>query len=234
MQLIRAVRTVLFYFAMFVLTLFFGVAMKILCRLPMLWCHAIVRFYARLFMLLLYFFCSIRSRIEGLEHLPAGPVVVLAKHQSAVEIAMLVIHLPRVVLVSKRELLRIPLLNWILLSVNYIYIDRQSPRAALRQLLQLGCERLANNFWVTLFPEGTRRAPQEPTHYNIGGVCLAERAGVPVLPVAVNTAQCWPRKSWIKCPGEVSLIIGPPISTDECDVRDVLEQTQTWIESHTK
>ena len=66
--------------------------------------------------------------------------------------------------------------------------------------------------------------------YGMSGALLAEAAGLPIVPVAHNAGDYWPRRSWFKRRGTIRVVIGPPIATAGVDPRAVNERTQRWIE----
>ncbi|MEY3200941.1 MAG: hypothetical protein RIR70_491 [Pseudomonadota bacterium] len=174
--------------------------------------------------------CGVRYRVEGREHMPATPAVILCKHQSAWETIALQGIFPPHVYVFKRELLSIPFFGWGLASLPMIAIDRGAGKGALAQVVEQGRERLAEGFWVVLFPEGTRVPPGKMARYKIGGAWLAAETGTPVLPVAHNAGECWPRNSFLKYPGEVVVSIGPPIHAEGQSAEAINAAAQAWIE----
>lgn len=102
---------------------------------------------------------GIGYRVIGAENLPRKPAVILSKHQSAWETLAFQVIFPPQVLVLKRELLWIPFFGWGLALASPIAIDRGSGYRALRRMVELGRERLAQGFWIAIFPEGTRLPP---------------------------------------------------------------------------
>lgn len=176
--------------------------------------------------------CGIDHRVEGRERLPREPAVVLSKHQSAWETLAFQQIFPPQAWVLKRELLWIPFFGWGLAASRPVAIDRHAGRRALDEVVRQGRERLAQGLWVVVFPEGTRMAPAQRGHYNPGGAMLAVRAGVPVVPVALNSGDHWPRRSFLKRPGTITVVIGPPIDTRDRKPRDVSRQAEEWIESN--
>ena len=168
--------------------------------------------------------------VEGLEHLPPRPAVILAKHQSAWETMAFQLIFPPQVYLLKRELLWIPFFGWGLAAMSPIAIDRARGRAALRRLAARGAERLAQGFWIVVFPEGTRTAPGRRRRYQLGGAWLAARTHAPVVPVAHNAGLVWPRNSFLKRPGLITVRIGPVIDATGRTAEAINTLAETWIE----
>ncbi len=174
---------------------------------------------------------GIRWQVKGWENLPDGPAVVLSKHQSAWETMFFAAHLPKdVCFVYKRELHRIPFIGWGLAQLRMIPIDRAKGRDAVDQVIRVGKLRLEEGRWPLLFPEGTRIAPGQAGRYKAGGVLLARSAGVPIIPIAHNAGECWPRRSFLKKPGMITVSIGPLIPTSGASASTVNSQVEKWIE----
>lgn len=176
--------------------------------------------------------CGVRWRITGLEHVPAeGPAVLLCKHQSAWETLALPALLPRpLAYVFKRELLRIPCFGWALGSLDMIHINREQRLAAARLVEKEGRRLLDEGVLVTLFPEGTRVARGQRGKYLSSGAQLAVKCGVPVVPIAVTSARCWPPRGFVKQPGVVEVSIGAPIATEGRKATEVMAEVEQWIE----
>jgi 1-acyl-sn-glycerol-3-phosphate acyltransferase len=81
-----------------------------------------------------------------------------------------------------------------------------------------------------VFPEGTRVAPGEKRRYAIGGAMLAAHSGAPVIPIAHNAGEYWPRRSFLKLPGTVRLVIGPPIPSAGRRADEINTDAERWIE----
>ena len=174
---------------------------------------------------------GIRYRVEGLEHLPSQPAIILAKHQSAWETLAFQLIFPPQVLVLKRELLWIPFFGWGLALMSPISIDRSKGTSALKRMLAQGRERLSQGFWIAIFPEGTRVAPGTRGEYRVGGAWLAVKTGALVVPVAHNAGWFWRRNAFIKRPGTVTVLIGEPISPEGLTPEALNAQVEEWIES---
>lgn len=175
--------------------------------------------------------CGLDYRIEGLEHVPDEPSVVLCKHSSVFETYAQLVTFPRQTWVLKRELKWIPLFGWGLALMKPIAIDRGAGRRAVTQVIRQGRERLAEGTWVTVFPEGTRVAPGQTKKYGISGAALAAEVGCRVVPVAHNAGDFWPRRGVTKRPGLIRFCIGPPIEAAGRNAKDINAEVQAWIEA---
>lgn len=187
--------------------------------------------YNHVLMWLMRHVLGIRYVIEGLEHLPAGPAIILAKHQSAWETIVFLCVFPPVSPVIKQELLKIPFFGWGFSLLNPIAIDRSAGREALKQIVKQGREKLAQGFWVLVFPEGTRVAPGEKGRYGIGGGWLAADTGAPIVPIAHNAGEVWPKNAFIKHPGTVTVRIGPAIDSTGKSAAELTRAVEAWIET---
>lgn len=175
--------------------------------------------------------CGVHVKITGAENLPAGPCVILAKHQSQWETFYLQVMKRPVVTVLKKELLKVPFFGWGLRLMQPIAIDRSNPKLALRYVQEEGVRRLQQGQSIIVFPEGTRTPPGQIGTYARSGAELACRAGVPIIPVAHNAGHCWPAKKFLKYPGTVHMVIGAPIDTTGGNSRALTEQVKDWIET---
>jgi 1-acyl-sn-glycerol-3-phosphate acyltransferase len=174
--------------------------------------------------------CAVHYRVEGRENIPAENGIVLCKHQSAWETLALQRIFPAQVWVLKRELLWVPFFGWALALLEPIAIDRGAARKAVKQLVTEGKKKLAEGRWVIIYPEGTRTAPGTRGKYALGGALLAEHSGYPVVPVAHNAGECWPRRSFLKRPGTIRVVIGAPIATEGRKAQDINREAEEWIE----
>lgn len=227
-------RSLLFLLLKTLLTIPFGLLVLLAFPLSPLPRYRLITLWGRMVIWLARLTVGIRHRVVGLEHLPAGPAVIMAKHQSAWETIAFQQIFPPLSFVLKKNLLYIPFFGWGLALFSPIAIDRAAGREALKQIEAQGRQRLKTGFWVLIFPEGTRMAPGETGKYQVGGAWLAVKAGVPVVPVAHNAGQCWPKNAFIKRPGEIVVEIGPTIQTEGRKATDVLTETESWIEDAMK
>jgi 1-acyl-sn-glycerol-3-phosphate acyltransferase len=173
---------------------------------------------------------GIAYEVTGWENVPTRPAIIMAKHQSAWETLFIESRFPDQCWIVKRELLWLPFVGWGLMAIRCIAIDRRSGNTAREQIVRQGAERLKEGIWVTIFPEGTRVAPGKRGRYGIGGSLLATRTGAPILPIAHNAGEFWPRYAFRKKAGVIKVVIGPLIETAGRDVLSVNNQVEAWIE----
>jgi 1-acyl-sn-glycerol-3-phosphate acyltransferase len=176
--------------------------------------------------------CGIRYQIKGIENLPDAPVILLSKHQSAWETIFLLAYMPRpLVFVLKRSLLFVPFFGWALGLMQMIPIDRSQGKNAFQKVVAHSRKRLAGGQWIIMFPEGTRILVGQKGKYKSGGTRLAIETGVPVVPIALNSGECWPKNSFVKKPGLVTVSVGRPISPDGQSPEEMMRRVEDWIES---
>lgn len=174
--------------------------------------------------------CGLSYQVEGLENVPKDrAAIILSKHQSAWEtIALRQVISPQTA-VLKKSLLQIPFGGWALATLKPIAIDRSNQKEALKMLLEQGTERLQEGLFVLIFPEGTRVAPGAYKKFNAGGAMLAHKSGFPVIPLAHNAGEFWPRNSFLKYPGVIKVKIGPVIETDGKGTKEINAEAEAWI-----
>jgi 1-acyl-sn-glycerol-3-phosphate acyltransferase len=177
---------------------------------------------------------GIQNRVTGMENLPStelGSCVLLVKHQSTWETFSMVTLMPHpLAFVFKKELLYVPFFGWAMSRMDMIHIDRSQRAQAFNKVVAQGKRLMAQGVWVIMFPEGTRIPRGQQGVYKSGGTRLAIDTGAPVIPVAVTSAKCWPRKAFIKKPGIVDISIGKPIASAGRQPDELMREVEAWIE----
>jgi 1-acyl-sn-glycerol-3-phosphate acyltransferase len=192
--------------------------------------YSAARWWVDSVLCLLRWLCRLDYVVEGREHLPGNNSIVLMKHSSAWETLAQLRIFPPQTWVLKRELMWVPVFGWVLALLKPIAIDRKGGSAAVQQVIEQGQERLRDGLWIVIFPEGTRVPMGQKRRFGMGGALLAAAAGRPIVPVAHNAGEFWPRRGWLKKPGTIRVVIGPPIATAGVEPRAVNERAQRWIE----
>ncbi|WP_137917427.1 lysophospholipid acyltransferase family protein [Hydrogenophaga sp. 2FB] len=178
---------------------------------------------------------GIRNHVIGFENLPVGstaPAILLLKHQSTWETFCMPALMPHpLAYVFKKELLYVPFFGWAMGRMDMIHIDRSKRAQAFNKVVEQGQRLLNQGTWVIMFPEGTRIARGQKGQYKNGGTRLAVETGAPVIPIAVTSAKCWPRKAFIRKPGTVEFSIGKPIPSAGRQPDELMREVETWIEA---
>jgi 1-acyl-sn-glycerol-3-phosphate acyltransferase len=228
------VRSVIYFVAMVITVVLFGLLIALLGRfMPGDFSDVVATRWGRVNLWLQRVICGLRYEIHGLEYLPAdGPCIIMAKHQSTWEtIGLRGIFKPQQSWVLKKELMQLPIFGWALRFVKSIPIDRSAGRRAVIEVVKQGTARLAEGRYVIIFPEGTRTAPGQRRKYGMGGGVMAQRSGVPVIPIAHNAGVFWRRRGVKKYPGIIQLIIGPPIGSIGKQAAEITQEVEDWIEA---
>ena len=159
-------------------------------------------------------------------------VLLAPKHQSTWETFAFPAIMPHpLAYVFKRELLWIPFFGWAIGRMDMIHIDRSNRAQAFNKVVEQGQRLLNQGTWVIMFPEGTRIPRGQKGTYKSGGTRLAVETGAPVIPIAVTSAKCWPRKAFVKKPGTVEFSIGKPIPSAGRQPDELMREVEDWIEA---
>jgi 1-acyl-sn-glycerol-3-phosphate acyltransferase len=228
------IRSLLFWIGFIVNTGIFGSLILVLFFMPSSFRLQLARLWSITNNFLLKVFCGIDFVVEGRENLVRSNAIILSKHQSTWETLSLHSFTPLARWVFKRELMYIPVFGWALALTDPIALNRGAGRAAIKELIKKGTQKLNDGKWLILFPEGTRTAPGKTHKYKIGGSLLAEKSGYPVIPIAHNAGEYWPRHSFIKWPGTIKVVIGPAIESKGRSANEINEDVYNWIENTMK
>jgi 1-acyl-sn-glycerol-3-phosphate acyltransferase len=115
--------------------------------------------------------------------------------------------------------------------LDMIHIDRSKRAEAWAKVAEQGVRLMSEGVWVIMFPEGTRTPRGAQGAYKSGASRLAVASGVPLVPIAVTSAQCWPRKSFLLRPGIIDISIGRPIPAAGRDADELMRDVERWIEA---
>ncbi|MFC7553860.1 lysophospholipid acyltransferase family protein [Pseudoroseomonas wenyumeiae] len=155
--------------------------------------------------------CGIHVRVTGREHLPTGPAVLAAKHQSAFDTIVWLALLPDPVYVLKQELLRIPVWGTLARKYGAVAVDRAGGATALKRMVREAGAAAAEGSQIIIFPEGTRTSPGQRVPYLPGVVALGAAVGRPIIPAATDSGVFWGRRSFAKYPGTLTVAVLPPL-----------------------
>ncbi len=175
---------------------------------------------------------GLRYRVEGREHLPAGPSIIAIKHQSAWDTFAASALFDDPAIVIKRELRGIPFYGWYLRKAGMIFVDRGVGTVAMRRMLTDARRAVAEGRPILIFPEGTRTEVGVTAPYHPGVGALMRDLRLPVVPVALNSGLFWGRRHFLKRPGLITVEILPPLAPGH-ERRQLTEALRERIEAAT-
>lgn len=176
--------------------------------------------------------CGVKYHVIGKENIDLNiNGIVLANHQSTWETMFIPMQFPTISWVLKKELFKMPFFGWALSLIQPIAIDRSAGSSAMEQIKVKGKERLDSGNWVCIFPEGTRVLPGAKVRYKMGGALLAQHSAYPIYPIAHNAGEFWPKHSFIKHPGTITVSIGKPFSVEGLEPDEINDKVRSWIDA---
>ena len=143
--------------------------------------------------------CGLRAESRG--EIPRGDVLIAAKHQSFLDILILVRDLPAAKFVMKRSLVWAPILGFYALRIGASPVTRGKGRESYEDMMSEVAKRTDLRGQLVIFPQGTRLAPGADAPYKTGAHSIYETYGLPCVPAAVNTGVFWPRIGVRRDPG---------------------------------
>jgi 1-acyl-sn-glycerol-3-phosphate acyltransferase len=156
---------------------------------------------------------GVKVTVTGVEKVASSPYIFMCNHQSALDIHVLLAHLPfSFKFIAKRSLFLIPFLGWAMKRAGHISLDRENPRKAL-QAMDEAAKRIQDGTNILVFPEGTRSVDGNLLPFKTGVFSLAMKAHVPIVPVGIcGTAALQPEGYQVPVQGgAVSIHLGEPI-----------------------
>jgi 1-acyl-sn-glycerol-3-phosphate acyltransferase len=221
----------------------FGAAATVGCTLPALLISRlpggdpVVHRMARLWGRLCVWGTGCPVRVEGLDRLDlTRRYVVMANHQSALDIPVLMAVLPatwRTVFWAKQSLFRVPVLGWAMRMLGHMPIDRVNRQLAGRMLADT-LRRVEDDRSVLVFPEETYGPPGRLLPFQRGGFVFALKTRLDVLPVALlGTRSALPPNARLVTPTTLTVRFGEPIPTSSVSVAErpaLTERTRAAIE----
>lgn len=176
--------------------------------------------------------------IQGLEHLPEGPVLFVSNHEGNFDIPVLIAYIPKPFsFMSKIEVMKLPIIRDWMIAMNCVFIDRSNRRSAMRSISDMAST-IKEGHSMIIFPEGTRNFGNETQEFKSGFVRVAKDSHVPIIPIAiVGTADIMEKNRNKIKPAHVEVCVLAPISVDTIQTlttKQLIELTQTIISSKTQ
>jgi len=180
--------------------------------------------------------CGATVRVRGSENLdPNRSYVFAANHRSYLDTATLFRYAgPRMGIVAKKELVKVPVFGQGMGFANVIAIDRSNPERAIRSM-EKARKVMEDGYSFGVFVEGTRGMPGQLLPFKKGAFHLALQTDSPIVPVAIKNTDClMGKKTGVAYAGILEMILLPPIETKGLtadDVTDLLAKTRLAIAS---
>ncbi len=188
------------------------------------WCGFILGSFARII--------GVRTIIKGEENLPDGPFILAPKHQAMWETIKVNRLFDDPATVMKKELMYIPVFGWWATKMRMIAVDRGAHAKALKKMMRDAQHESQAGRTIVIFPEGTRAIPGHKNPYKPGVAAIYNTLGVPVVPVALNSGRCWPRKGIKFRPGTITFEYLPAIAPG-LSRKEFMAELETRIETAT-
>ncbi|QPM90680.1 lysophospholipid acyltransferase family protein [Pseudooceanicola algae] len=167
------------------------------------------RVYCRYVRWSLRLICGLDTELRG--RVPEGAVLICAKHQSFLDIIIMVSQLPRPKFIMKASLRHAPFLGWYALRMGCVPVDRGRGAEAIRRMMRDVTAGSAAPGQLIIYPQGTRTAPGAALPYKVGAAVIYEETGQTCHPVAVNVGLFWPRQGLLRKPGKAIVEFLDPI-----------------------
>lgn len=190
------------------------------------------RWWSGTVLALLKVIVGLDHELRGKEHLSGGVAIIAMKHQSAWDTLAVPLLIDDPAVVTKRELLWIPVYGWYVRRAGMIAIDRGAGLKALRSMIAQARVVVAQGRPIVIFPEGTRTAVGRHREFHPGVAALYRQLDLPVVPVAVNSGLFWSRRSFVKRPGHIIVEALPPVPPG-LERKKFLAELQERIETAT-
>lgn len=206
MAVVRSTLFALFFYPGSVVAVLLAIPAAWLGRAPLV---ALTHSWAHYHRLCARYILGVRTRVEG--QVPCVPVLVASKHQSMFETIEMLLILKKPAIVMKRELADIPGWGFVARRYGVIPVEREGGAAALRRMLRAAKQAVADGRPVLIFPEGTRVPPGEQPQLQPGFAGLYSSMRLPVVPVALDSGRLWPKGSFVKRAGIVTMRFEPSL-----------------------
>lgn len=172
--------------------------------------YAITDRYLHVLMWLLRLLCGVRFEINGADNVPEGPVLYASQHESTWETLFYQVLLNRPATYAKKPIFSYPIFGPVMRKLGHIPVETSASGDAMRAGFRAGVAAVQQGRSLVIFPSGTRRKSQA-AELQAGVGVLYQLAGVPTVPIQLNSGDVWPHGTWIKRPGVVQVRIGVPI-----------------------
>ncbi|WP_190600815.1 lysophospholipid acyltransferase family protein [Candidatus Vesicomyidisocius sp. SY067_SCS001] len=227
-------RSLLYFLGSFITLIILVTVALSLFFLPFKFRYTILSKWSMFCLWWLEYTLNIKLQVIGKENIPFKPCVIVSNHQSTWETLGFQQIFPPQTWVLKKILLCIPFFGWGLMLLKPIVINRGKKLKALKKIIKQGENRLKNGIFVVIFPEGTRQPYKKLGKYQNGAIALAKKASCDIMPVYHNAGTIWPKGSFIKHAGTITVIIGKPMKVKEKSTKKLTQIIKNWTQKQSK
>ncbi|WP_244287862.1 lysophospholipid acyltransferase family protein [Labrenzia sp. 011] len=189
------------------------------------------RRWAHGFLFLCRYVLRLTYKVEGQEHLPEEPIIIVSNHQSVWETIAFLILFPDVNIIAKDSLYQIPVFGWYLRRSPMMKVIRDQPGTNIRSIIKGSKLSAQEGRTIAIFPEGTRAPVYGRQKYERGLSAIQKATGYPLVPVVLNTGVFWNSKYNVIHAGEITVRYLPPISPSS-DLYNELDRIEDDINLH--
>jgi 1-acyl-sn-glycerol-3-phosphate acyltransferase len=231
------IRSLAYVTWLYVSILVVGLGGAPLAAFSRVWARRMMRALAYSALFGLRVICNVRVKVEGREHIPKGPAIVAAKHQSMFDTLAPFTLLDDPAMVVKQELADLPMFGWYMAWGRMIPVDRGAHSRALKGMARAAIQEIATGRQLVIFPEGTRQPVGARPNYKPGVALIYREMGLACTPVALNSGRCWPAHGIIRRPGTITIrflpAIPPGLSREEF-MRELETRIETAMDTLTE
>jgi 1-acyl-sn-glycerol-3-phosphate acyltransferase len=231
---VRHIRSIVFDLFLIIWTLIFGIVFSPSLFMPKKYIFLATRFYAHIVLIGLKIICKIDYKIQLESKLPKAPFIIASKHSSIWETIFFIYYFNNPNFILKKELLFIPVFGQYLWRMGMIAINRSRATRSSIQIVKESKKAIKKKFNIVIFPQGTRVNRDSTKPYKSGVYSLAKELNLPVVPIALNSGDFWPKDKFIKSPGTIKIIIGNSFKTDNQSKKEFMHKMTQWIENNCK
>lgn len=204
------VRSLLFHLASAVVLLGFLPLYPVALKTSVSFFWPVIRSFVHTQLWLLRVICGQRYQVIGTENLPDGPCILASRHEAMWETMVLPVLFDNPTVMLKQEILQYPIAGRLSRKLEYIGLDRGGSAEHARAAFEQARRQAAKGRSVLIFPNGTRN-PQHRFRVQKGVAVLYRMLKLPCVPIALDSGDFWPYRSWHRRPGVITVRILPPI-----------------------
>jgi len=196
-----------------------------------------IHYIGKFWSLLNIFLSGTRLTIKGKEKINTNfTYIVMSNHQSLFDVWALIGKIPlQIRWIVKSEIRKMPIFGYTLERMGHVYVDRKNRTAAYTSL-ETASGKIKRGTSVIIFPEGTRSLDGHMLRFHMGGMIIALKSGVPILPVTVNGSRfVLPKNTLALMPGKIEIVVGDVIDTssyDESQKYELMEKIRSAIDKN--